>query len=53
MENEIYRNSHAGVAVEEGGTPKFEGNAIYEGEADGVVCTAVSMCVCVCVCVSM
>ena len=40
IENEIYRNTHAGVAVEEGGAPRFEGNAIYEGESDGVVCTA-------------
>jgi hypothetical protein len=54
MENEIYRNTHAGVAVEEGGTPKFEGNAIYEGEADGVVCTAVRDMALLCVlCVAM
>jgi hypothetical protein len=42
LDNQIYRNSHAGVVTEKGCSPHFEGNAIFEGETDGVNCSSYS-----------
>jgi len=35
-EPQIFKNSHAGVVVEQGARPTFDGNAIHDGETDGV-----------------